>query len=138
MPTRTPTSSPNTRPSGEQRRLGMSYGFQVAKRSEAAAPSPGRQLRKRTPPAAAATGAARPGPEKGKRKKKTNPYAGASGPFSKKPRWTKRRRAAPWSASPEPAATIDVASSAVSVVDSEEGGPHTHVRPHGALVVVAK
>lgn len=112
MPTGTHTPSANARPSGEQRRLSTSYGFQVAKRFEAAMSSPDRQLRKDARDCAHTTP---PGLEKGKlkKKKKINPYAGPSGQFSKKPRWTKGRRVTPRFEAPT--TTIDVAPSAVSV-----------------------
>lgn len=79
--------------SREQRKLTVSFGFRVAKRSEVPTMKLERQLRKDerlvgspdpVPPDPVPAG-------KAKSKKKRSPYSGASGPFSRKPRWSPRR-----------------------------------------------
>lgn len=116
---RTYMSRPSKYPANEQRRLSTSFGFRVAKRYEVATTEFDRQLRNDA--RVVAPPAAQPGNHKvNKKKKKANPYAGPSGPFSKKPRWTKRRHATPPNVEQ---GTITLAPSAVSVLDDTEEGP---------------
>jgi hypothetical protein len=100
--------------STEMKRLSMSYGFEVASRSS----TPKRfssELTTRTMAArAVAIFELLPTPEtdlrKNKKKKKKKPYAGASGPFSRKHNWSGRKKRRSLPSPPEFEASLEEAA----------------------------